>query len=110
MLQQAANWVPFLGSDLQVLASEYLGGVSLGWDPYGVFDVLLGPGPAPQMFVLQSNLSRLLAELIVVVNPGMEDAAILRLNMAPEYLWLGVHSASASSPRMCFPCFQKNQN
>lgn len=110
MLQQAANWVPFLRSDLQVLASEYLGGVSLGWDPYGVFDVLLGPGPASQMFVLQSNLSRLLAELIVVVKPGMEDAAILRLNMAPEYLWLGVHSASASSPRMCFPCLSKNQN
>ncbi|KAJ5323164.1 hypothetical protein N7452_011453 [Penicillium brevicompactum] len=93
VLDATAAGVPFSLNDLQVLAGEYLGGPSQGWDPQNAFGHLFGSGLDPKMFVLRAHLTALLGEIILVVNPGTPDACILRLNVAPEYLWVGIHWA-----------------
>jgi hypothetical protein len=55
--------------------------------------VLFGSVPEPELFVLKREMSSLLSEVIFMGSPGTPDACILRLNMAPEYLWLGIHWA-----------------
>ena len=95
------NKVPFSKNGLQVLAIMYLGGLLLRWDQHGVFEVLFGSGSVePEMFVLKWDLTSLLSEIIFVLNPGTPDACILRLNMAPEYMWLGIHWAGTPQTGM----------
>ncbi|CAG7946478.1 unnamed protein product [Penicillium olsonii] len=87
------NRVPFSKNGLQVLAGMYLGGLLLGWDQYGLFDSLFDTGIDPEMCVLHWNFSALLSEMMLVINLGKANAFLLRLNMAPEYIWLGLHWA-----------------
>ncbi|CAG8213291.1 unnamed protein product [Penicillium salamii] len=93
VLDTLVNRVPFSKNGLQVLAGMYLGGLLLRWDQYGLFNSLFDAGVDLDMFVLRWDFSTLLGEMLLVINPGKANAFLLRLNMASEYLWLGIHWA-----------------
>ncbi|KAJ5787592.1 hypothetical protein N7457_002582 [Penicillium paradoxum] len=89
---------PFSKSGLQVLAGEYLGGSFLKWDEMSLFDQLFGVGFEPEMCVLTWELTELLCNLVIVVGPGLPDAFFLRVVLAPEFVWFGLHWAGLPNP------------
>ncbi|CAG8169467.1 unnamed protein product [Penicillium salamii] len=92
-LDTLVNRVPFSKNGLQVLAGMYLGGLLLRWDQYDLFNSLFDAGVDLDMFLLRWDFSTLLGEMLLVINPGKANTFLLRLNMAPEHLWLGIHWA-----------------
>lgn len=62
-----------------------------------MFQDVLGRGPSdePSILALAWDISELLGHLVCVVNPGSAQAWILRLVLAPECLWMGLHPAGA---------------
>ncbi|CAG7959000.1 unnamed protein product [Penicillium salamii] len=97
-LDTLVNRVPFSKNGLQVLAGMYLGGLLLRWDQYDLFNSLFDAGVDLDMFLLRWDFSTLLGEMLLVINPGKANTFLLRLNMAPEYLWLGLHWAGTPEP------------
>ncbi|KAJ5542817.1 hypothetical protein N7461_008820 [Penicillium sp. DV-2018c] len=63
-----------------------------------LIDNIFAEGIDPEMFVLFWELGELHANLIVVVAPGSQNAWILRVVLAPEFLWLGLHRAGLEHP------------
>jgi hypothetical protein len=88
----------FSKGDLQVLAGVYQAGTLLKWDEMSLFDQLFADGSEPEMFVLSMELSELHGNMVIVVAPGSQDAWILRIALAPEFIWLGLHWAGLPYP------------
>lgn len=103
MSNTVGRLVPFSLGGLQALVTLYLGGLLMSWDQLGVFDALLCAAADLEMVVLHWKLGSLLSEIILVVAPGTVDACILRINFAPEYLWLGIHSVGTAGSGMQLP-------
>ncbi|KAJ5529405.1 hypothetical protein N7527_002798 [Penicillium freii] len=89
---------PFSKSGLQVLAGEYLAGPLLKWDEMSLFDQLFAAGSEPEMSVLTWELTELLCNMVIVVGPGSPKAYLLRVVLAPEFAWFGLHWAGMSHP------------
>ncbi|KAJ5474333.1 hypothetical protein N7475_003899 [Penicillium sp. IBT 31633x] len=83
------NIAPFSKSGLQVIAGEYLAGCVLKWDEDSLFD---------QLFAAGWELSELLCNMVIVVGPGSPEAFILRVVLAPEFVWFGLHWAGLPYP------------
>lgn len=92
------NQAPFSKSGLQVLAGEYLAGSLLKWDEMSLFDHLFAAGFEPEIRVLTWELSPLLCNMVMVVGPGSPEAVLLRVVLAPEFVWFGLHWAGLPSP------------
>ncbi|KAJ5542818.1 hypothetical protein N7535_005242 [Penicillium sp. DV-2018c] len=92
------SFPPFSKGDLRVLAGEFRSGKILKWDDMSLFANFFAEGIDPEMFVLFWELGELHANLIVVVAPGSQNAWILRVVLAPEFLWLGLHRAGLEHP------------
>lgn len=84
---------PFSKSGLQVLAGEYLTGPLLKWDEMSLFDQLFAAGSEPEMSVLTWELTELLCNMVIAVGPGSPKAYLLRVVLAPEFAWFGLHWA-----------------
>ncbi|OQD64074.1 hypothetical protein PENPOL_c008G02331 [Penicillium polonicum] len=89
---------PFSKSGLQVLAGEYLAGPLLKWDEMSLFDQLFAVGSEPEMSVLTWELTELLCNMVIVVGPGSPQAYLLRVVLAPEFAWFGLHWAGMPHP------------
>ncbi|KAJ5213904.1 hypothetical protein N7449_001073 [Penicillium cf. viridicatum] len=89
---------PFSKSGLQVLAGEYLAGPLLKWDEMSLFDQLFAAGSEPEMSVLTWELTELLCNMVIVVGPGSPKAYLLRVVLAPEFAWFGLHWAGMPHP------------
>lgn len=89
---------PFSKSGLQVLAGEYLAGPLLKWDEMSLFDQLFAAGSEPEMSVLTWELTELLCNMVIVVGPGSPQAYLLRVVLAPEFAWFGLHWAGMPHP------------
>lgn len=85
----------FTRAQIQCLAGGYAPGqiITSGWD--GVFQDVLGQGPSdePAIVALAWDITELLGHLVCVVNPGSAQAWILRIILAPEFIWMGLHQA-----------------
>ncbi|KAJ5502635.1 hypothetical protein N7463_005509 [Penicillium fimorum] len=79
---------PFSKSGLQVLA-----GPLLKWDEMSLFDQLFAEGFEPEMSVLTWELTELLCNMVIVVWPSFPQTYLLRVVLAPEFLWFGLHWA-----------------
>ncbi|KGO75934.1 hypothetical protein PITC_058580 [Penicillium italicum] len=93
-----ATMPPFSKSGLQVLAGEYLAGPLLKWDEMSLFDQLFAAGSEPEMSVLTWELTELLCNMVIVVGPGSPQAYLLRVVLAPEFAWFGLHWAGMPHP------------
>ena len=89
---------PFSKSGLQVLAGEYRAGPLLKWDEMSLFDQLFAAGSEPEMSVLTWELTELLCNMVIVVGPGSPQAYLLRVVLAPEFAWFGLHWAGMPHP------------
>ncbi|CRL18229.1 unnamed protein product [Penicillium camemberti] len=89
---------PFSKSGLQVLAGEYLAGPLLKWDEMSLFDQLFAAGSEPEMSVLTWELTELLCNMVIVVGLGSPKAYLLRVVLAPEFAWFGLHWAGMPHP------------
>lgn len=89
---------PFSKSGLQVLAGKYLAGPLLKWDEMSLFDQLFAAGSEPEMSVLAWELTELLCNMVIVVGPGSPEAFLLRVVLAPEFAWFGLHWAGMPHP------------
>ncbi|KAJ5171140.1 uncharacterized protein N7500_003923 [Penicillium coprophilum] len=89
---------PFSKSGLQVLAGEYLAGPLLKWDEMSLFDQLFAAGSEPEMFVVTWELTELLCNMVIVVGPGSPQTYLLRVVLAPEFAWFGLHWAGMPHP------------
>ncbi|CAG8057790.1 unnamed protein product [Penicillium nalgiovense] len=89
---------PFSKSGLQVLAGEYLAGPLLKWDEMSLFDQLFASGSEPEMSVMTWELTELLCNMVVVVGPGSPHSYLLRVVLAPEFAWFGLHWAGMPHP------------
>ncbi|KAJ5484314.1 hypothetical protein N7453_012268 [Penicillium expansum] len=75
-----ATMPPFSKSGLQVLAGEYLAGPLLKWDEMSLFD---------QLSIATWSLSW---------GPAPPQAYLLRVVLAPEFAWFGLHWAGMPHP------------
>ncbi|CAI7650585.1 unnamed protein product [Penicillium glandicola] len=89
---------PFSKSGLQVLAGEYLAGPLLKWDEMSLFDQLFAAGSEPEMSVLTWELTELFCNMVIVVGAGSPQAFLLRVVLAPEFAWFGLHWAGLPHP------------
>ena len=89
---------PFSKSGLQVLAGEYLAGPLLKWDEMSLFDQLFAAGSEPEMSVLTWELTELLCNMVIVVGAGSPQSYLLRVVLAPEFAWFGLHWAGMPHP------------
>ncbi|KAI3114332.1 hypothetical protein CBS147331_4144 [Penicillium roqueforti] len=89
---------PFSKSGLQVIAGKYLAGPLLKWDEMSLFDQLFAAGSEPEMSVLAWELTELLCNMVIVVGPGSPEAFLLRVVLAPEFAWFGLHWAGMPHP------------
>ncbi|KAJ9488574.1 hypothetical protein VN97_g4729 [Penicillium thymicola] len=94
---------PFSKSSLQILAGEYLAGPLLKWDEMSLFDQLFAAGFEPEMSVLAWELTELLCNMVIVVGAGSPNAYLLRVVLAPEFAWLGLHRAGMPHPAAVSP-------
>ncbi|OGE48666.1 hypothetical protein PENARI_c027G10934 [Penicillium arizonense] len=86
----------FTKAGLQTLATTYEGGPAQQSDEHGAFEYLLGNGPTqPAMAVIKWDITMMLCNLIMVVDPGTPNALLLRVILTPEFAWFGVHWAGA---------------
>jgi hypothetical protein len=86
----------FTKAGLQTLAATYEGGPAQQSDEHGAFEYLLGNGPhQPAISVIKWELTMMLCNLIMVVDPGTPNALLLRVILTPEFAWFGVHWAGA---------------
>jgi hypothetical protein len=93
-----ATMPPFSKSGLQVLAGEYLAGPLLKWDEMSLFDQLFAAGFEPEMSVLTWELTKLLCNMVIVVGAGHPQSYLLRVILAPEFAWFGLHWAGVPHP------------
>ncbi|KAJ6179817.1 hypothetical protein N7519_010278 [Penicillium mononematosum] len=89
---------PFSKSGLQVLAGEYLAGPLLKWDEMSLFDQLFAASSEPEMSVLTWELTELLCNMVIVVGAGSPQSYLLRVVLAPEFAWFGLHWAGMPHP------------
>ncbi|OQE04386.1 hypothetical protein PENVUL_c033G03698 [Penicillium vulpinum] len=89
---------PFSKSGLQILAGEYLAGPLLKWDDLSLFDQLFAAGSEPEMSVLTWELTELLCNMVIVVGVGSPQTYLLRVVLAPEFAWFGLHWAGMPHP------------
>ncbi|KAJ5282964.1 hypothetical protein N7505_000944 [Penicillium chrysogenum] len=89
---------PFSKSGLQVLAGEYLAGPLLKWDEMSLFNQLFAAGSEPEMSVLTWELTELLCNMVIVVGAGSPQSYLLRVVLAPEFAWFGLHWAGMPHP------------
>lgn len=88
----------FTRAQIQCLASGYAPGQFTIWGQGEVFQEVLGQGPSdePAILALAWDISELLGHLVCVVNPGSAQAWILRIILAPEFIWMGLHQVVAA--------------
>jgi hypothetical protein len=92
----------FTKAGLQTLANTYEGGSAQQSDEHGAFEYLLGNGPQqPAMAVIKWEITMMLCNLIMVVDPGTPNALLLRVILTPEFAWFGVHWAGAEQSGKC---------
>lgn len=86
----------FTKAGLQTLATTYQGGPAQQSDEHGAFEYLLGNGThQPAISVIKWEITMMLCNLIMVVDPGTPNALLLRVILTPEFAWFGVHWAGA---------------
>ncbi|KAJ5092497.1 hypothetical protein NUU61_007367 [Penicillium alfredii] len=93
----------FASGDILALANAYYAQGSLSqWGPDGLFNEVLGlvPGASPVIVPIAWDINGLLGHLVFVVNPGMPDAWILRIVLASEFLWLGLHPVGTTDDEL----------
>ncbi|KAJ5447343.1 hypothetical protein N7445_002164 [Penicillium cf. griseofulvum] len=70
----------------------------LKWDKKFLFDQLFAAGAEPEMRVLTWELIELLCNMVIVVGPGSPHSHLLRVVLAPEFAWFGLHWAGMPHP------------
>jgi hypothetical protein len=89
----------FSKAGLQTLAATYQGGTAQQADEQGAFEYLLGNGPRmPSMSVIKWDITMLLCNMVMIVDPGTPHALLLRVVLSPEFAWFGVHWAGLDQP------------
>ncbi|KAJ5595459.1 uncharacterized protein N7459_001667 [Penicillium hispanicum] len=85
----------FTKPQIQALASGYANGNLIQWGQRGLIqDVLeLDSSHDPAIVALAWDLNELLGHLVCIIGAGSPQAWILRILLAPEFIWLGLHWA-----------------
>lgn len=83
----------FTRQQIQFLASGYTQGQLTQWGHEGVLQEVLGQGSShePAIIALAWDINELMGHLVCVIDPGSPHAWILRIVLAPDFIWLGLH-------------------
>lgn len=83
----------FNQQQIEFLTSRYCHGGLTKWGNDEVFQGALGrdPGDEPAIIALAWEMNQCLGHIVCVIDPGSPRACILRIILAPDFLWLGLH-------------------
>lgn len=89
----APNICTFTRQQIQLLVSGSAHRQLTQWGDEEVLQDVLGRGPShePTIVVLAWDINELLGHLVCVIDPESPHAWILRIVLAPDFLWLGLH-------------------
>ncbi|KAJ5123070.1 hypothetical protein N7448_009167 [Penicillium atrosanguineum] len=89
----------FTRQQIHLLASGYDHGALFQWDCHDIIRGVLGlaPGHDPLIVALEWHLTELMGHLVCVIDPDSPHAWILRMILALDFIWLGMHWAGSDS-------------
>lgn len=81
-------------ADIHQLIRGYSPGELMSWGQLGLLEEALElRSGLPSIAVMDWRLDMLMAHLECVINPGTMRAWVLRVVLAPDFIWLGLHQA-----------------